>query len=61
MIDIINDYVVRVFADKLLEDLLKPENVTYLWEVSAKANASVDESKRPTSTEPSESFRKLNI
>ena len=47
--------------DKLVEDLLKPENVAYIREVSAEANASVDESKRPGSTEPAESFRKLNV
>ena len=38
---------VILFPDKLVEDVLKPENVTYIREVTAEANASVDESKRP--------------
>ena len=50
-----------LFTDTVYDDLLKPENVTYIREVSAEANASVDESKRPASTEPAESFRKLNV
>ena len=50
-----------LFTDTVYDDLLKPENVTCIREVSAEANASVDESKRPASTEPAESFRKLNV
>ena len=36
-------------------------NVAYIRDVTAAANASVDESKRPATTEPAESFRKLNV
>ena len=52
---------VILFTDKLVENITKPENAAYIREVCAKANASMDESKRPASTEPAESFRKLNV
>lgn len=51
----------KSLLDKLSEDLQKPENVAYIKGVSATANASVDESKRPVSADPAESFRKLNV
>ena len=59
--DIFNDGDTHLFADKFIEDITKPEGAAYLWEVTAKANASMDESKRPASREPAESFRKLNV